>query len=167
MVEQHAGVGVTELGVSDADELRVTFPEYAGGLGSGVVQHECTELMYERVNGSGAQGLQEAIINIGLNTIVDVIGDPEYLPKSVRRLRGLGRRVYVLLAQCPVDLCLGRVQDRALSTGRFVPLDLVKSKEGVPEQALTAAIATKKLSGWAIVDTSSSAAAVVDSHRWS
>ena len=165
LVEQHAGLPPGEVQVSDADDLRSKFPEYADGLGSGVVQDECAELMYARrlPEPYEGQGLQEANLSAAGVVIVDVIGDPEYLPATVRKLSKQRRDVYVLQTQCPVEICIDRAMARALDSGRFVPPVLIAEKVGVPEKALDAAKATGKLAGWAVVDTSGSASVVVQS----
>ncbi|NQD90927.1 hypothetical protein HP499_24385 [Paenarthrobacter sp. CM16] len=165
LVLEHAGLDLSTIKISDADELRSDFPEYAEGRGSGVVQDECAELMYDRAvtSEAGEPGLQGAILAAGQTTIVDVIGHPEYLPQMVKRLRREGRRVYVLQASCAVEVCIERAKKRALETGRLVPLSMIEAKRGIPEQALEAAKATGKLNGWAVWDTNSSPA-LLDSH---
>lgn len=163
MVLEHSGITANDIRVSDADQLRSTFPEYAGGLGSGVVQDECAELMYDRRLSRPEPGLQGAILNAGGVTIVDVIGSPEHLPPLIRRLRRLKRRVYVLQASCETSTCVQRAKSRALSSGRFVPIDVIHSKEGVPERTLEAVRATGKPNGWAVVDTNGLVPRIVES----
>ncbi|WP_311215123.1 MULTISPECIES: zeta toxin family protein [unclassified Arthrobacter] len=168
LVFSHAGLDPSEVSVSDADELRVEFPEYASGLGSGVVQDECSELMYTRQIGTDPlePGLQGAILETGQTTIIDVIGHEDYLPQMVTRLRRNGRRVFVLHASCATETCMQRAKVRALQTGRLVPLWMIESKRGMPERALEAAKSTGKLSGWAVVDTSGEVPRVIESHRF-
>ncbi|WP_314324212.1 zeta toxin family protein [Paenarthrobacter ilicis] len=163
MVMEHSGLAAEAISVSDADHLRSTFPEYAGGLGSGVVQDECVELMYDRRLSRPERGLQGAILNAGGVTIVDVIGSPEHLPPLVRRLRRLKRRVYILQASCETSTCVQRAKSRALTNGRFVPLEVILSKEGVPERTLEAVKASAKPTGWAVVDTNGLVPKIVDS----
>ena len=67
------------------------------------------------------------------------------MPAAVRTVAAKGRKVFVLLAQCPVDACMSRAKARALSDGRYVPIEVIKSKEGMPEKALEATIATGNL----------------------
>lgn len=168
LVLEHAGLSSEdEFAISDADDLRVLLPEYAIGLGSGVVQNECAELMYNRSHptGSVAPGIQGAVLAKGGVVVVDVIGDPEYLPPLVGKLREAGRPVYVLQASCHVDTCVARVMHRALKTGRFVPPALVRRKSGVPEKALKAAKDTRRLTGWAVIDTNGSQPLIIASHR--
>lgn len=167
LVAAHAGVNLEAIYVSDADNLRTAFPEFGDGLGSGVVQDECSELMYNRpMSPESEPGVQGAILSTGRATIVDVIGSPEYLPPLVRRLRRLGRQVYVLQASCETDTCVARAKARALETGRFVPPAVILSKHGVPEETMEALKATTKLSGWAIVDTNGSEPRVTESYSF-
>lgn len=167
LVSAHSGLELDAVRVSDADDLRTAFPEYAGGLGSGVVQDECSELMYDRRTGANAEsGVQGAILNSGGVTIVDVIGSPEYLPPLVRRLRRLGRRVYVLQASCETDTCIARAKARAIVTGRLVPPAVILSKHGVPEKTMEALKASAGLSGWAVVDTNGSVPRVTESYSF-
>ncbi|MFF2606890.1 zeta toxin family protein [Arthrobacter koreensis] len=163
LVYKHAALDRSEIAVSDADDLRVKFPEYAGGKGSGVVQDECAELMYDRpTDGSELwTGFQGVVLESGRTAIVDVIGDPVYLPALITRLRNQRRKVFVLQSQCAVQECIRRAKVRALETGRLVPPELIAAKEGVPEKAMDAAIATGKLTGWAVVDTNGTSATIV------
>ncbi|POH75363.1 hypothetical protein CVS27_01820 [Arthrobacter glacialis] len=163
MVDGHAkGVSGPPL-ISDADEIRVKLPEYSSGLGSAVVQPETAELAYEPMNGlfGGHDGMQGLVLSDGRVAIVDVIGDASYIPDTVKRVAGQGRRVYVMLASCPLEECVRRVKTRAVETGRYVDLGFVRSKDGAPERALRAAIDTGVLAGWAIVDTSGASPRVV------
>lgn len=167
LVAAHSGISLESIHVSDADNLRTAFPEYGAGLGSGVVQDECSEIMYDRPIGAGLEpGVQGAILSIGRTTIVDVIGSPEYLPPLVRRLRRLGRRVYVLQASCDTETCVARAKARALTTGRLVPPAVIISKHGVPEQTMEALKATQKLSGWAVVDTNGVEPRITESYSF-
>jgi hypothetical protein len=165
---RHAGLEVSDFSVSDADALRAEFPEYSSGLGSGVVQDECSELMYQRQFPSSPAelGLQGAILQTGRTTIVDVIGHPEYLPVLVKRLRRTRRQVFVLQASCSLETCMSRAKTRALASGRLVPPSFIETKAGIPEQALEAAKSTGKLSGWAVVDTNGQDSRIVASYRF-
>lgn len=162
IVLAHSGLPNGSVRVSDADDLRAKFPEFASGRGSGVVQDECSELMYDRRLTGPEAGVQGAILNSGGVTIVDVIGSPEYLPPLVRRLRRLGRRVFVLQASCETETCVARAKARALVTGRLVPPSVILGKHGVPEKTLEAVRSTGRLSGWAVVDTNGPAPRIID-----
>jgi hypothetical protein len=149
--------------VSDADEVRVSLPEYRAGLGSGVVQLESEALTYGAGGYPEAGGLQDRMRSLSGPVVVDVLGHPNYLPGTVRQLVDMGRSVYVLMTQCPVAVCEARVMRRAVAPdGRFVPLELVQKKEGIPRAALDAAIATGLLTGWGVVDTSQLPGLLVD-----
>lgn len=163
LVLAHSGLESESVMISDADALRAEFPEYAKGLGSGVVQDECSELMYDRQLSGPEAGFQGAILNSGGVTIVDVIGSPDYLPPLIRRLRRLGRRVFVLQASCETLTCVSRAKSRALSTGRLVPPEVILAKDGIPEQTLEAVRRTGNPSGWAVVDTNGPEPRILDS----
>lgn len=152
----HAAGGVHSsriLPASDADDVRVGLPEYADGLGSGVVQFETVVLTYGELHLSG-DGRQDRVLARRGAAIVDVIGDPTHLPRTVRLLAAAGRTCYILLTDCPVEVCQDRAKRRAVESGRLVPLWLIEDKAGVPRRALDAALATKLVAGWAVVDTS-------------
>lgn len=168
LIYKHAGMEASEFVVSDADDLRVEFSEYADGKGSGVVQDECAELMYNRpIDGSHVEpGFQGVVLETGRTAIVDVIGHPVYLPALITRLKNQRRKIYVLQSECAVQECVRRAKVRALETGRLVPPELILAKAGVPEQALAAAIATNKLSGWAVVDTNGAQPNIVRHHKF-
>ncbi|MFJ4170286.1 zeta toxin family protein [Paenarthrobacter sp. NPDC089714] len=163
LVATHSGLPLEAITVSDADELRVKFPEYSDGKGSGVVQDECAELMYNRQVTKPELGVQGAILNAGGVTIVDVIGSPDHLPPLVRRLRRLGRKVYVLQAKCDTATCVSRAKYRALASGRLVPPSLILAKVGVPEKTLDAVRSEANPSGWAVVDTSALEPVILES----
>lgn len=168
LVLEHAGLtDEAQLAISDADVLRARLPEYSTGLGSGVVQNECAELMYSRAHPSHAfiPGVQGAVLANGGVVVVDVIGDPDHLPPLIQKLRQADRPVYVLQASCKVETCIARAMSRALETGRFVPSVLIRKKDGVPEKALEAAKETQQLSGWAVIDTNGAQPQIVESHQ--
>lgn len=149
----HAGHPST-LGVSDADEVRVSLPEYASGLGSGVVQGETEVLTYGTPGYPPQGGLQDRVCGRSGAVIVDVVGSATYLPGVVRKLVDQGRTVYLLMTECPIDVCIARAMQRAVQPeGRLVGLEFIRTKEGVPQAALTAALATGLVSGWGVVDT--------------
>ncbi|KQP63742.1 zeta toxin family protein [Nocardioides sp. Leaf285] len=149
---QHAGLGGVPP-VVDADAVRVRFPEYADGLGSGVVQAETAVLTYGRGYRWG-EGRQGRVLLGGAPVIMlDTIGDAEHLPRTIARAVELGRRVYVLRTDCPVEVCRERAMRRALDNRRVVPLELIDAKAGVPEHAFEAAVATGVVDGWAVVNT--------------
>ncbi|MGY1855402.1 hypothetical protein [Modestobacter sp. SYSU DS0290] len=157
----HAGYS-SALPVSDADEVRGSLPEYARGLGSGVVQGETEVLTYGSPGYPPAGGLQDQVCGRSGAVIVDVVGSDTYLPGVVRKLVDQGRTVYILMTECPVDVCVARAMKRAIQPeGRFVDPDLIRKKEGVPQAALTAALATGLVAGWGIVDTTQDPAQLV------
>lgn len=140
---------------SDADEIRTRLPEYEMGLGSGIVQPEVATLCYERDGYPPEGGLQKRLTELRTGVlIIDVLGDPDYLPPLVIQLAEWGWEVYVLRAELTPEVCVERVMERALTNGRFVPPELVLDSAGRPEAALLAALATKRLTGWAVIDTS-------------
>lgn len=141
------------LASSDADDVRIRFPEYADGHGSGVVQMETVVVTYGELH-LAYQGRQDRVLSRGGHAIVDVIGDPDFLPATVESLAQAGRKCFLLLTECPVEVCQLRAMRRAVTTGRFVPLELIESKEGVPREALNAALTTGLVAGWAVIDTS-------------
>lgn len=148
-----AHAGLHEMTTIDADALRVMFPEYEGGLGSGVVQVENAMLTYGAPH-LDMDGVQPRLIRAGGPTIVDVIGHPDHLATAIRGLAAEGRRSFVLLADCPVATCEERVKRRTVENGRYVPVELVRAKAGVPRSALDIAVADGLLAGWAMIDTS-------------
>lgn len=143
----------TKLPASDADDVRAEFAEYGGGLGSGVVQVETAVVTYGEKHLDGG-GRQDRVLGKGGYAIVDVVGDQRYLPGTIEILARAGRKCYVLLAECPVEECKRRAMQRALETGRVVPMAVIDAKVGQPSQALRAALESHLVTGWAIVDTS-------------
>lgn len=150
LVTRHVGVG--GVPVSDADEVRVQFPEYNNGLGSEVLQTETALVTYGHPPLWG-RGRQQRVLEQGGVAVVDVIGSAEHLPRTVNALAAEGRSCFILMTRCPVEECRRRVMHRAVTSGRFVPVDLVDAKAGAPEEALHAALDTGSVTGWAVVDT--------------
>lgn len=161
IAEAHSRAG-SNLPCSDADAVRCRFPEYAGGIGSGVVQTE-TVLVTYGVSYRAGDGRQQRVLADGRDVVVDVIGDPDALPVTVHTLASAGRPVYLLMTSCSVETSTQRVMTRTLTSGRYVPTWLVEEKAGVPEFAFEAALGTGGVTGWAVVDTESSPAAVIRS----
>lgn len=147
------------LPCSDADAVRSRFPEYAGGLGSGVVQTETVVVTYGTSYRAG-DGRQQRVLADGRDVIVDVIGDPDRLPETVLALAGSGRPVYLLMTKCSAETSKQRVMARTLDNGRYVPTWLVDEKVGVPERAFELALETGSATGWAVVDTEESSTVI-------
>lgn len=147
------------LPCSDADAVRSRFPEYAGGLGSGVVQTETVVVTYG-VSYRAGDGRQQRVLADGRDVIVDVIGDPDRLPETVLDLANAGRSVYLLMSRCSAETSKQRVMTRALDSGRYVPTWLVDEKVGVPERAFELALETGGVTGWAVVDTEGSSTVI-------
>lgn len=153
--------GVPPL-VSDADEVRVALPEFRRGLGSAILQEETAALVYGATGYPPGGGLQDRVLAAGGVALLDVVGDPRYLPATVAACRSWGSRVFLLLAECPTEACVERAMRRAVIDGRYVPLDYIRAKEGVPRQALDVALAEGPVDGWAVVDTSGAPARLLD-----
>jgi hypothetical protein len=135
--------------VLDADLIRVALPEYQGGLGSSVLQTETASLTYGPYR-------ERLLANAPSALLFDTVGDPHYLPLEAQALVTLGYAVHVLAASVEIDIAVDRVAQRCVATGRYVSLDYLRSKEGVPEQALAALLASGvDVSGWGTWDTSS------------
>jgi hypothetical protein len=150
----HAGLQ-TPQAVSDADDVRVSLPEYAEGLGSGVLQEETQTLTYGSDGYPRGGALQDRVEALGGVVVVDIVGSPQHLPRVVRRLAAAGRAVYLLMTECPLGVCITRAMRRALEPGgRYVPISVIEDKDGVPRAALKAALATGAVTGWGVVDTS-------------
>ncbi|QYB01429.1 zeta toxin family protein [Rhodococcus sp. USK10] len=138
----------------DADEVRIELPEYAGGLGSEVVQEECSHITYGELRSRCLSGEPNQ-----RGICIDAVGDPEFSLRDFHQLDQAGYRVYVLVAQCPIDQAIRRIKKRAIDTGRFVDVGYVESVGGRPKRALDAILAAQaqgevQLAGWGIFDTS-------------
>jgi predicted ABC-type ATPase len=142
--------------VLDADEVRGRLPEFQGGIGSGVVQLETASLTYGPIKDRLFKSAHSAVV-------YDTVGDPNYIVKEVALLAEQGFAVSVLLAKLPTELAVERAVARFLETGRFVPPEYIRGREGVPESALEAVRASSiPLEGWGIWDTTCRPADHVD-----
>ena len=100
------------------------------------MQVETAQITYGEAPHLHGDGRQDRVLARAGDVLVDVIGDPDFLPATVTALRAQGRDCYVLLADCDPAECRRRVMQRALGNGRFVPVELVDAKVGVPDTAL-------------------------------
>ncbi|MET9759887.1 zeta toxin family protein [Streptomyces sp. NPDC006372] len=149
MVDVHRvqlGAGEGLLVVS-ADDIREKLPEYAHGLGSGVVQREAVHLTY----GVDYRRALESSNDLA----VDSIGRAVYVDEWVADLTEIGCDVHVLAAMCAVEVATERMRSRALSTGRFLPSEIISDALGdVEEAADRLQSADWPVASWAVVDTS-------------
>jgi hypothetical protein len=116
--------------VIDADSVRAEIPEYAGGRGSGVVQLETADLTYSR--------LAETAHRSGANLIFDMVGDPKYVVEDAQYLLAAKWAVVCLAATVDVGVAIERVKRRAVTTGRYVPIQFVRSVGDRPLRAYEA-----------------------------
>jgi predicted kinase len=131
--------------VRDADEVRVRLPEYAAGLGSHVVQTEASDVTYVQA---------EHLLSPATHLVIDVVGDPGWVPDEMQHFRDQGFTIVALCAEAPLAIAEERAKRRALSTGRHVSPAYVRSAVGRPRATLDAALAVAALvSHWALVDT--------------
>ncbi|HWT94273.1 MAG TPA: zeta toxin family protein [Solirubrobacteraceae bacterium] len=130
----------------DADDIRVRLPEYSGGLGSHVVQEEVVDVTYESA---------PALLTLTHHVIIDVVGDPVWLPREIEFFASHGYEIVVLCTELPVDVAIRRAKLRALESGRHVSVAYLESCAGRPRVALAAARRGRiPLLLWAVVDTS-------------
>lgn len=137
--------------VLDADDVRVSFPEYANGRGGNVVQDETADVTY----GTYYSRILDEPAHLRPLLVIDTVGDPQYLPDTADRLRSRGWQVAALLSDVSVDLAVERARARACNTGRIVDERYLRSRDGVPREGLTSLLTGGLIgAGWAIVDTS-------------
>lgn len=131
--------------VRDADDVRVRLPEYADGLGSHVVQLEVSDITYVQA---------ESRLSDTTHLIIDVVGDPAWVPDEMEQLRARGYTIVALCAEVPIAIAEERAKLRALSEGRHVPIGYLRGVAGRPREALDAALAISGLvTDWAVIDT--------------
>lgn len=111
-------IGDAEGVVVDADVVRAALPEYAGGLGSSVVQAEAAYLTYDRVIDAAHRSQSHVIF--------DMVGDPAFVVGDVQYLSAAGWGVVCLAASVDVAVAVERVKRRAVEQGRYVPVDYVR-----------------------------------------
>lgn len=137
-----------------ADEVRAALPEYAGGLGSVVVEPEVYEVTYDLVF--------PALLESRCDVVYDTIGllgadGTVSFESQLHQLRDAGYRVEVLLAEAPVALCVERARQRALVEGRMVKAAVQERQAGQPMRALATLRDRGLVDDWVIVDSSGSA----------
>jgi len=161
MALAHAG-RLESCPVSDADDVRTALPEYRDGLGSTALQGETEEITYGTATYPPGGGLQDQVRYLSGAVVIDMVGG-DYVADVVKEFAATGRAVYVLMTECSPDLCEDRVMRRAVEPGgRYVPLEVVRAKIGVPRAALEGALATGAVTGWGVWDTSTWPARLIE-----
>ncbi|MGI8807945.1 MAG: zeta toxin family protein [Acidimicrobiales bacterium] len=133
--------------IVDADVVRGLFPEYAGGLGSEVIQPETSSVANGR--------LLDEVFFLRANIILDKVGDPESSVAAVEYLLSTGWSVWCLCATIDVEVAVERAKRRAIdSGGRYVPPDVIRRYGDKPRLAYEAVRDSRlSLSGSALLDT--------------
>jgi len=156
------------LRVSDPDAVREALPEYAEGKGAGILQDEVVVVAYGEQGYPAGGGMQQLVLDAAPGSsilLVDVVGSPTGLPPTVVALADDGWSVFLLLADCPPDVCLQRVKQRAVDSGRIVDLDYVRNVKNRPTRALRAGVQTGRVTGWARIDTQPRRSRILESDR--
>ncbi len=156
MVHAHRSLGgdhPASLSRVAADEVRIQLPEYANGLGSEVVSLEAFAITYDLVY-PRARDLRADLVydTIGLMLPDGTVS----FERSLIELREAGYVPHVLLAECPLELCLARCEQRALGDGRFVDPAVQRAQHKQPGNALRRLADLGHIEHWAVVDTSGS-----------
>lgn len=134
-----------------ADDIRADLPEYADGLGSLVVQEEAFIVAYDAL----FPAARDAGHDVVYDTIGRVVGSGASFDRQLRELKTAGFAVHVLLADCPLDLCRTRADQRALSNGRLVDPAVQDATHDQPARVLKLLQDEDGLlDGWAVFDTS-------------
>jgi Zeta toxin len=129
----------------DADVVRELLPEYAGGLGSEVVQEETSKI---------ANGLLfDEAVGHQAHLILDKVGHPQGTVATVDYLVETGWSVWCLCARVEMDIALARARQRALETGRYVPEAYIRDVGTRPIEAYEAVSRGRVIIGGALLDT--------------
>jgi predicted kinase len=137
----------------DADEIRVRLPEYVGGRGSEILQDEVVDMTYREATSA---------LPSDCHLVIDLIGDPEWLPTEVRYFAERGRAIAVLCSEVQTEIAERRAKERAVDGGRYVSIDYLRSCAGRPRKALESARGTGEVDLWAVIDTEGSEPRVVE-----
>ena len=149
LTERDGGRAITR----DADEVRVRFPEYRDGRGSQILQQEVVDVTY----GSVTNALPR-----NTHLLIDMVGDPRWLPREVEHFSRLGLTIVVLCSEISIEVAELRAKRRALTDGRYVSLAYLRSCADRPRLALQSALATSQVQHWAIIDTEARVPSVID-----
>lgn len=141
-----AKVNVSASQIVDADAVRVLFPEYAGGMGSDVVQIETVYVSYGE--------LFNRAVATGSDLIVDTVGRIDHFRQYRNALPGY--EVHVLCTELPLEVAVERVKRRAVESGRFVREEVVRSAYGRSRATFDAVVSQQLADEWALIDTSGS-----------
>jgi predicted ABC-type ATPase len=113
--------------IIDSDMAKPYLPGWNGGKGASNVQEASSDTIDNFL-------LPKAMQNQD-NIVLPVVGkNLENLKNRIAQLREAGYSVHLKTINAPQDVVLGRVKERAIKSGREVPLDYVKSIGDKPSQ---------------------------------
>lgn len=101
-----------EATIVDPDEIKKVMPEYGGGVGANAVHNES-----KAINNV----IEDLAIDMEDNVLIPTVGgDIEKLRRMIKKYRGAGYEVNMVLVDVPNEVALLRMYRRMAKTGRLI-----------------------------------------------
>lgn len=147
-------IGKEKLAVINADDVKEQLPEYKG-WNAAAVHQESADIVEKEMVPQALAG--------GHNMLLDITGNnTDKMGKIVAALGARGYDVSLVSVSAPTHATAGRVWNRFLSQGRFVPPEYSVAVDGNPDRTYAALKQNKFVKHWAQVDTSGPETRVVE-----
>lgn len=112
--------------VIDNDMAKAMLPEFDNGIGAGAV-HEESKVISENA--------LDFALGEGDNIVLPIVGgNYEKLVAQIEQFRARGYEVAVHLCDLPSNKAIGRAIGRYLSTGRYIPMDILYGYGNKPKE---------------------------------
>ena len=124
--------------VIDSDMAKEMIPEFNNGIGASAVHEESKDI----VNHVIAQA-----VGNGDNIVYPIVGggNCSKLEEKIKRFKRNGYTVYIHLNELPLHKAMGRMLNRYLETGRFIPPEIVYEYQNTPIENFETIIKTEGL----------------------
>jgi hypothetical protein len=105
----------------DSDTIKKVLPEFANGYGGNAVHEESTALN---------EAILREAVKRGENIVYPILGyDGEKLKKTIKNFKDKGYKVGLCYKDMPIHMARGRLLNRFLQKGRYLPLKCISKAE--------------------------------------
>jgi predicted ABC-type ATPase len=119
-----SGMDLEDFVLVDPDAIKAQLPEYQQALGGKALN--AARMVHEE-SSDVAKGIRETAITQRKNLMLDGVGaDYDKMASRIESLKASGYHVSLVSVHIPTETAKQRVANRALSSGRWVPLDFVE-----------------------------------------
>ena len=124
--------------IIDSDMAKEMIPEFNNGIGAGAVHEESKDIVNHII---------AYAVDNGDNIVYPIVGggNCSKLEEKIKRFKRNGYTVYLHLNELPLHKAMGRMLNRYLETGRFIPPQIVYEYQNTPVENFEAIIKTEGL----------------------